>query len=94
MAIALSERAVPFVLEQRQEMLRMLSGEDFLGIVPADVPLGYNHGDFPREDRIYSFVHLDMIEDACGSLPESIVWYPLAKLRKRIEAKNSEEDRR
>jgi hypothetical protein len=85
MAIALSERAVPFVLEQRQEMLRMLTGEDFLGIVPADVPLGYNRGDFPEEDRIYSFVHLYMIEDACGSLPDSIVWYPLKKLRIRNE---------
>ncbi len=85
MALALSEHGAPFVLEWRQEMLRMLAGDDLLGIVPEDIPLGYNHGEFPEEDRIHSFVHLSMIEDACGSLADSVVWYPLGELRKRVE---------
>jgi hypothetical protein len=80
MAIALSEHGVPFMLEFPEEMLRMLSGEDFLGIVPEDVPVGYNHGDFPKEDRIHSFIHLYVIEDTCELLPGSITWYPLDEL--------------
>lgn len=83
MALALAARGAPFVLDRRDEMLRMLRGEDFLGIVPDDIALGYNHGDFPEEDRIHSFVHLRMIEDVCGSLPDSVVWYPLEELRPR-----------
>ncbi len=80
MAIALFERGVPFVLGHHEEMLRMLTGEDQVGIVPGDIPVGYNHGDFPAEDRIHSFVHLEEIEDACGSFPDGIVWYPMTRL--------------
>jgi hypothetical protein len=80
MAIALDESGVPFVLERREEMLSMLRGEDLLGIVPEDIPLGYNHSDFPEEDKIHSFIRLAVIEETCGSLPDSIAWYPLKKL--------------
>ncbi len=80
MAIALSEHGVAFMLEFPEEMLRMLSGEDFLGIVPEDIPVGYNHGDFPKEDHIHSYLHLYVIEDTCESLPGSITWYPLDEL--------------
>ena len=78
--IALDDRGVSFVLERREEMLSMLRGEDLLGIVPEDIPLGYNHGDFPEEDKIHSFIHLTVIEETCGSLPDSIAWYPLETL--------------
>lgn len=61
MAIALFERGVPFVLAYKDEMRRMLKGEDFVGIVPDDIGLGYNHQEFPKEDRIYSFAHLWMV---------------------------------
>ncbi|MCP4661812.1 MAG: hypothetical protein GY856_40940 [bacterium] len=83
MAIALDEHGVPFVLQHREEMLHMLRGEDLVGIVPADIPVGYNHGDFPEEDRIHSFIHLAVIEETCGSLPEGIAWYPLEKMSLR-----------
>jgi hypothetical protein len=80
MSVALAERGLPVVLDRREEMLRMLTGEDFVGIVPDDLSLGYNHGDFPAEDRIHSFLHLYMIEEVCDPLPEGIFWYPLEKL--------------
>ncbi len=80
MAVALFERDVPFTLEYKEEMLRMVTGEDLLGIVPGDIPLGYNHGSFPKQDRIHSFIHLDIIEEVCEPVPDSITWYPLERL--------------
>ncbi|MCP4659746.1 MAG: hypothetical protein GY856_30455, partial [bacterium] len=47
------------------------------------IPVGYNHGDFPEEDRIHSFIHLAVIEETCGSLPDGIAWYSLAELSLR-----------
>jgi hypothetical protein len=76
MAIALFERGVPFVLAMKEEMLQMLTGRDFVGIVPDDVGLGYNHEEFPAEDRVYSFAHLWMVEDLDKGLVEKILWYP------------------
>jgi len=80
MALALRQAGVPFVLSHKEEMLRMLAGEDFVGIVPDDVSIGYNHGEFPEEDRIHSFVHHWMIVEACGSVPDGVFWYPLDEL--------------
>jgi hypothetical protein len=80
MAIALFERGVPFVLADKDEMQRMLNGEDFVGIVPDDIGLGYNHQEFPKEDRIYSFAHLWMVRELNESLISKISWYPILKL--------------
>jgi hypothetical protein len=76
----LQQAGAPFGLYQKEEMLRMLAGMDFVGIVPDDIPLGYNHSEFPAEDRIHSFVHLWMVEEACGALPDRVFWYPLEEL--------------
>lgn len=83
MALALRRAGRPCVVVQKEEMLRMLAGVDLVGIVPDDTGLGYNHLEFPKEDRVYSFVHLWMIEEACDSVPESIFWYALEELHPR-----------
>ena len=58
----------------------MITGADFIGIVPRDCGLGYNHPDFPKEDRIYDFAHLWTLEDLCGGMPEGVFWYPLKEV--------------
>lgn len=58
----------------------MLTGTDFIGIVPDDVPVGYNRGSFPGEDRIFDVARLWQIEEARGSVPECIYWYALEEL--------------
>jgi hypothetical protein len=80
MAIALFEHQVPFVLAMKNEMLEMIMGEDFVGIVPDDIGLGYNHEDFPDHDRVYSFAHLWMIKELGGDLVKKIRWYPIPRL--------------
>lgn len=77
MALALFRAGAPLCLPHKEEMLRMITGADFIGIVPRDCGLGYNQADFPREDRIYDFAHLWTLEDLCGGMPEGVCWYPL-----------------
>jgi hypothetical protein len=60
-----------------EEMLRMLKGEDYVGIVPDDMTLGYNHEDFPESDRIHSFAHLWMLDELNPKLIEQVEWYPM-----------------
>jgi hypothetical protein len=83
MAIALSERDVPFVLANAEEMLRMLSGEDFLGIVPEDRPLGYNASDFPPDAGVFSFACLRDLQEVAPSVLPRIEWYPVETLLPR-----------
>ena len=80
MAIALFEHSVPFVLADKNEMRRMLTGEDFVGIVPDDIGLGYNQQEFPKENRIYSFAHLWMVRELNEGLVSKTRWYPIPKL--------------
>ena len=77
MAVALHERGVPFILGHKDEMLRMLKGEDYVGIVPDDMTVGYNHEDFPEADRIYSFAHLWALDELDPELVGQVEWYPL-----------------
>jgi hypothetical protein len=86
MALALHHSGAPLLLQDKEEMLRMLTATDFIGIVPDDVPVGYNHCSFPRKDRIFDFAHLRQIEDVCGSVPDCIHWYALEGLRPLVGA--------
>ncbi len=81
MALALHRGGAPLVIQDKEEMLRMLTGIDFIGIVPDDEHVGYNHSSFPREDRIFDFAHLWEVEAVCGAVPDSIHWYPLDEIR-------------
>ena len=80
MALALRQVGADFELRHKEEMLRMLAAEDFVGIVPDDISIGYNQNEFPAVDRIHGFAPLWAIIEACGSVPASVHWYPLVEL--------------
>jgi len=79
MAVALFIKGIPFVLQDAQEMLRMIKGEDFIGIVPEGVIPRNCHSYFPKEDRIIDFMNLDW--DYSDQVEKRAFWYPLELCR-------------
>jgi hypothetical protein len=57
MALALDRERVPCVLYRGREMVRMIRGADFMGVVPKHVMPKYCHSMFPDEDEIVEFVN-------------------------------------
>lgn len=84
MAIALSENNIPFTLVHAQEMLRMLKGIDYMGIVPDDITPKYCHSLFPKEDRIIDFINPWHDEEIAKVIKEFAEWYPVATLAPRL----------
>jgi hypothetical protein len=80
MAIALSENDVPFILADAQELLRMLKGIDYCGIVPKDVTPKYCHNCFPREDNIIDFINPWHDKEVVEVIKKYATWYPLDRL--------------
>jgi hypothetical protein len=76
MAIALYERGVPFGLAMKDEMLQMLTGKDFIGIVPDDIILRFNYDSFSDKDKVYSFAHLWMMSAINDRIVKKIEWRP------------------
>jgi len=77
MAIALSENATPFVLNKKQEMLRMLKGVDDVGIVPENITPRYCHGMFPAEDQINDFLNPWHDPELAAVVKARAIWYPV-----------------
>ena len=80
MAIALSERNVPFILHQQHEILTKLQGVDYLGIVPEHMTSHYAHDLFPREDEINDFLNPWHDSALAAVVKEKAVWYPVEAL--------------
>lgn len=59
-AIALYKHNIPFKLWDAKEILAMVSGTDYIGIVPEKVMPVYCHSYFPKEDCIVDFMNLPM----------------------------------
>lgn len=59
-AIALYKHNIPFKLWDAKEILAMVSGTDYIGIVPEGVMPVYCHSYFPKEDCIVDFMNLPM----------------------------------
>ena len=77
-ALAFIDQKIPFHLRDGEEILRMVTGSDYIGIVPDYRLPVYCHSLFPREDRIIDFMNLDREdEDQVISLA---YWYPLEKV--------------
>jgi hypothetical protein len=58
MACALYQAEIPFILRESREILRMVTGTDYIGIVPETIFPRYCHSHFPKEDQIIDFMQL------------------------------------
>ena len=80
MAVSLFEKGIPFFLDDAEEILRMVQGIDFIGIVPEDVTPRYCHGLFPKEDRIIDFLNPWTDTELAGFVTKQAEWYPIDRL--------------
>ena len=82
MAVSLFEKGIPFLLDDAEEILRMVKGIDFIGIVPEDVTPRYCHGLFPKEDRIIDFLNPWTDTELAEFVTKQAEWYPTDRLEK------------
>jgi hypothetical protein len=76
MALALHAHFVPFHLANAREIIRMVTGNDYLGLVPEGVRPKYCHDLFPEHDRIIDFMD-PWFDGSCEPFQKFIYWYPL-----------------
>ena len=81
MAIAFYLNNIPFVLEKAEEIYRMITGIDFIGIVPETILPVYCHGYFPDEDRINDFMNLGF--ERIEEIVKKSYWYPIKQVRQQ-----------
>lgn len=77
MAVALYKKNIPFLLSQSNEILRMIKGNDYIGIVPENVFPRYCHGMFPKEDNIIDFLNPCDDKEVYEYLVKNAAWYKL-----------------
>lgn len=80
MSVALFENKIPFELSDSDEIVRMVTGIDFIGIVPETVFPRYCHSLFPKEDQIIDFMNLGIDKELIPKLVEKTFWYPLEEI--------------
>ena len=78
-AKALYKHDIPFKLWDAKEILAMVSGTDYIGIVPEGVTPVYCHSYFPKEDCIIDFMNLPT--ENKDEVIETAYWYPVEELR-------------
>jgi len=78
MAVALYEKNIPFILDKAEAILHMVTGNDYIGIVPDYIIPRYCHSFFPDEDRIIDFMDLGYEQDEI--IIANAYWYPLEKI--------------
>lgn len=83
MAIALFEHNIPFILGDAEQMIHMLKGVDYLGIVPEDVIPKYCHSYFPEKDKIHDFINPWHDENIVKTIEKYAEWYPVETLEIR-----------
>jgi hypothetical protein len=74
MACALYQSDIPFILLESLEIYRLVTGTDYIGIVPETVLPRYCHSHFPKEDQIIDFMHLDW--EFKTEIISKAFWYP------------------
>ena len=75
-AIALYNSNVPFILQEAEEIYKMICGTDYIGIVPHEVFPRYCHSLFSEEkERIIDFMNLGWEET--DKLIPAAEWYPI-----------------
>jgi len=80
MAVAFYENKIPFELRDANEIIRMVTGIDYIGIVPDTVFPRYCHSLFPEEDRIIDFMNLGSDKEIVPAVVEKALWYPLERI--------------
>jgi len=85
-AIALYNNHIPFKLSDASEILQMVTGKDYIGIVPKEITPRYCHSLFPDE-RIIDFMNLGY-EDTEKIIAAS-EWYPVEIKADSMEVKTS-----
>ena len=80
MAVALHENNIPFNLRDADEIVRMVTGNDYIGIVPDTVFPRYCHSLFPKEDKVIDFMNLGTDKEITEALIPKIHWYPLEEV--------------
>jgi hypothetical protein len=80
MAIAFYEQNVPFVLVKKNEMIRMIKGMDYIGIVPENATPRYCHEYFPEKDRIEDFINPWFDPELISVIRRKAIWYPLKEM--------------
>ncbi|MHB1442495.1 MAG: hypothetical protein ACYCXO_07050 [Candidatus Humimicrobiaceae bacterium] len=79
MALAFYLNKIPFILEKAEEILRMITGIDFIGIVPETIIPRYCYGFFPDDNRINDFMNLGF--ERAKEIIEKSYWYPIKEVR-------------
>lgn len=87
MAIALYKSHIPFILNKSAEILRMITGIDYIGIVPRTIVPRYCNSHFPPEDKIIDFMNLG--SDNKEEIIQKATWYPLRGIRWYISEINA-----
>jgi hypothetical protein len=80
MAVALSDNKIHFEMRDANEIVKMVTGIDFIGIVPDKFLPRYCHSLFPKEDEIIDFMNLDYDEAISLKIIEKAFWYPLDEI--------------
>lgn len=83
MAIAFYLNNIPFVLEEAGEIFRMITGTDYIGILPETIFPAYCHGFFPKSDRIIDFMNLGF--EKVDEIIENSYWYPVEEIQLKIK---------
>lgn len=78
MALALYDANVPFLLRNANQILKMVQGNDYIGIVPEHIIPRYCHSYFPEEDEIAHFMNLG--SEKHNEIVALIEWYPIKKI--------------
>ena len=74
-AIALYNHNISFKLWDAKEILTMVLGADYIGIVPEGITPVYCHSYFPKEDYIIDFMNLPM--ENRDKVVDAAYWYPI-----------------
>ena len=80
MAVALYENQIPLELQDVDEIVRMVTGKDYIGIVPDTVFPRYCHSLFPEKDRIIDFMNLGSDKKIVPAIAGKAEWYPLGRI--------------
>ena len=78
MALALHKHNVSFSLRDAPALYDMVTGRDYIGIVPEYITPRYCHSLFPEEDKIMDFMNL-YAEDEKEIISKAY-WYPVHKI--------------